>query len=367
MKIRLQSLAVGGFKCIDPTNATEEKDEESAASFKIYAGIPDLSPVKIEPTFSEPPPLEALPDYYFTQAPIPTFSTVQENTALPPFLNLKPEPVFPPLRLKVKKQEEDPDYVPPASFNAPRKRKRQISSNKQSRNRGLQRSLTMQPPLKLEVNPHREQATYYSVNKRRKRKHGPDEPIKIRGLTRSELAKSSNLWPAEVSAFVKILPGERKNSYKFIAGRHVFHQCGPKVNGKLTRYDEVEDGELIRVQCGVRRCTEKGSFIKSDKPKWIVKPPRIHYKHETVELQKCSLGRLGMRAPEVAEKLLNSRKAMSQKVLNAQNLRGISRKILGEVKQSFGDCHLDDVNEMLYIRRKIRRLKGRCNKFKGEV
>jgi len=74
-----------------------------------------------------------------------------------------------------------------------------------------------------------------------------------------------------------------------------------------------------------------------------------------------------MRAPDVAERLLLSRKAMSSKVLTAENLRGVSRKILGEVKEKFGDCQLDDVNEMLYIRRKIRRLKGRCNKFNGEI
>jgi len=199
-------------------------------------------------------------------------------------------------------------------------------------------------------------------NRKRKRKHGPHEPIKIRGLTRTELAKSALLWDAEVSDYVKILPGERKNSYKFIAGRHVFHQCGPKLNGRLIRYDDVENEEMVRVQCGVRRCTAKGSFKKCDKPRWIMKPPQKHENHPTEALKICSLGRLGMRAPEVAEKLLKSRKEMSSRVLNAQNERGVSRTILGEIKEKFGDGHLDDVNEMLYIRRKIRRLKGRCNR-----
>lgn len=219
--------------------------------------------------------------------------------------------------------------------------------------------------IKLEVNPH--PPRIIEPPKKRRRKHGPNEPIKIRGLTRTELAKSSLLWAAEVDEFVKILPGERKNSYKFIAGRHVFHQCGPKLNGKLIRYDDVKMGDLVRVQCGVRRCTAKGSFVKCEKPKWIVKPSERHEKHETEALKICSLGRLGMRAPDVAERLLLSRKAMSTKVLTAENLRGVSRKILGEVKEKFGDCQLDDVNEMLYIRRKIRRLKGRCNKFNGEI
>lgn len=217
----------------------------------------------------------------------------------------------------------------------------------------------------LAVNPVFQPPSFSNCAKR-PRKHGPHEPIKIRGLTRTELAKSSCLWPKEVSDFAKILPGERQDSYKFIAGRHVFHQCGPKINGRLIRFDDVKDGDLVRVQCGVRRCTAKGSFVKGGaKPKWILKPPMRHEKHETEELKECSLGRLGMRSPEEAEKLLLSRKAMSKRVLTCNNKRGVSRKILGEVQEAMGDvASMDDANEMLYIRRKIRRLQSRCKKFK---
>eukprot|EP00494_Astrolonche_serrata_P031437 UN31706 len=95
------------------------------------------------------------------------------------------------------------------------------------------------PPAKIHVKVPR-------LEKLKKRK--PYTGLGARGKTKTELHRYFSTYPANVGDKVIVIRGESrmingqvKQSMKFLAGRHVFYQIGPKKNGKIRRFKELAD------------------------------------------------------------------------------------------------------------------------------